>query len=310
MSLQGLLLEAASFNVEPKNIKQLEIKNILISQPQPAVIEKSPFYQLSTNNSIGLTFKPFMRIEGVSLKEFRSQRTEILDYSAVIFTSRTTIDNFFRICEEARINVPETMKYFCINEAVALYLQKYIVYRKRKIFFADGKFDGFMELILKHKDERFILALAEPHNPEIPQTLEKLGLNFHPLIFAHTVSTDLSGLDIHKYDVLVFYSPNEITSLVSQFGTENIPMIVVLGENTAKAAVEAGLPIYGKDPAPCVPNVTAAVEMIVKEVKAGKTPEPIDFHHSHKAENFIKAQEAKPTKRTRSKRKPAEEAEK
>ena len=308
MSLQGLLLEAASFNVEPKNIKQLEIKNILISQPQPAVIEKSPFYQLSTNNSIELTFKPFMRIEGVSLKEFRSQRTEILDYSAVIFTSRTTIDNFFRICEEARVNVPETMKYFCINEAVALYLQKYIVYRKRKIFFADGKFNGFMELILKHKDERFILALAEPHNPEIPQTLEKLGLSFQPLIFAHTVSADLGGLDIRKFDVLVFYSPNEITSLVSQFGTEDIPMIVVLGENTAKAAVEAGLPIYGKAPAPGVPNVTTAVEMIVKDVKAGKRPEPIDFQHSHKAENFIKAQEAKPTKRTRSKRKPAEGA--
>lgn len=285
----------------------MEIKNILISQPQPAVIEKSPFYQLSKDNTIGLTFKPFMRIEGVSLKEFRSQRTEILDYSAVIFTSRTTIDNFFRICEEARITVPETMKYFCINEAVALYLQKYIVYRKRKIFFADGKFNGFMELVLKHKEERFILALAEPHNPEIPQTLEQLGFNFHPLIFAHTVSADLTGVNINDYDLLVFYSPNEITSLVNQFGTENIPMIVVLGENTALAAVEAGLKIYGKAPAPGVPNVTAAVEAIIKEVKAGKTPEPIAFCHSHKAENFVKAQEAKPVKRTRCKRKPAAE---
>ena len=158
------------FNVEPNKHKALKIKSILISQPQPAVIEKSPFYQVAQENNLTLTFKPFMRIEGVSLKEFRSQRTEILDYSAVIFTSRTTIDNFFRIAEEARITIPEGMKYFCITEAVALYLQKYIVYRKRKIFFADGKFDSFMELILKHKDERFILALAEPHNPEIPQT--------------------------------------------------------------------------------------------------------------------------------------------
>lgn len=250
-----------------------------------------------------------MRIEGVSLKEFRSQRTEILDYSAVIFTSRTTIDNFFRICEEARVNVPETMKYICITEAVALYLQKYIVYRKRKIFFADGKFDNFMELILKHKDERFILALAEPHNPEIPQTLEKLGLNFRSLVFAHTVSTDLSGLNIRDYDLLVFYSPNEISSLVSQFGTENIPMIAVLGENTAKAAVEAGLQIYSKAPAPGIPNIAQAVLMLMDAANKGEELTPIEFSHSHKAENFIKAQEAKPVKRSRAKRKPAEENE-
>lgn len=284
----------------------MKIKSILISQPQPAVIEKSPFYEVSKNNNLALTFKPFMRIEGVSLKEFRSQRTEILDYSAVIFTSRTTIDNFFRIAEEARITIPEGMKYFCITEAVALYLQKYIVYRKRKIFFADGKFDSFMELILKHKDERFILALAEPHNPEIPQTLERLKLNFRSLIFAHTVSANLDDVDIRAYDVLVFYSPNEIASLVAKFGTENIPMIVVLGENTAKAAVEAGLSIYGKAPAPGVPNVVKAVEMLIADAKAGKTLEPIEFSHSQKAENFIKAQEAKPAKRSRAKRKPAE----
>ncbi len=284
----------------------MKIKNILISQPQPAVIEKSPFYEVAQNNELNLTFKPFMRIEGVSLKEFRSQRTEILDFSAVIFTSRTTIDNFFRICEEARVNVPETMKYFCINEAVALYLQKYIVYRKRKIHFADSKFDSFMELILKHKEEKFILALAEPHNPEIPQTLERLKVNFRSLIFAHTVSTDLSGLKLSDYDLLVFYSPNEIASLVSQFGTENIPMIAVLGENTAKAAVEAGLKIHSKAPAPGIPNIVRAVELLVEASEKGEKIEPIEFSHSHKAENFIKAQEAKPVKRTRAKRKPAE----
>ena len=297
-----------SFNVEPTKHTTLKIKNILISQPQPAVIEKSPFYQVSKDNHLALTFKPFMRIEGVSLKEFRSQRTEILDYSAVIFTSRTTIDNFFRFAEEARINIPETMKYFCITEAVALYLQKYIVYRKRKIFFADGKFDSFMEMILKHKTERFILALAEPHNPEIPQTLEKLNLNFRSLVFAHTVCADLSDVKLADYDLLVFYSPNEIASLVAQFGTENIPMIAVLGENTAKAAVEAGLKIYSKAPAPGIPNIVKAVELLVADAKAGKELEPIEFSYSHKAENFIKAQEAKPVRRSRAKRKPAEES--
>ena len=247
-----------------------------------------------------------MRIEGVSLKEFRSQRTEILDYSAVIFTSRTTVDNFFRIAEEARVNIPETMKYFCMTEAVALYLQKYIVYRKRKIFFADGKFDSFMELILKHKDERFILALAEPHNPEIPQTLERLKLNFRSLIFAHTVSANLDDVNIKDYDLLVFYSPNEIASLVAKFGTEDIPMIAVLGENTAKAAVEAGLKIYMKAPAPGIPNIAKGIEMLIADAKAGKELQPIEFSHSHKAENFIKAQEAKPAKRSRAKRKPAD----
>lgn len=283
----------------------MKIKNVLISQPQPAVIEKSPFNEVAKNN-VALTFKPFMRIEGVSLKEFRSQRTEILDYSAVIFTSRTTVDNFFRIAEEARVNIPETMKYFCMTEAVALYLQKYIVYRKRKIFFADGKFDSFMELILKHKDERFILALAEPHNPEIPQTLERLKLNFRSLIFAHTVSANLDDVNIKDYDLLVFYSPNEIASLVAKFGTEDIPMIAVLGENTAKAAVEAGLKIYMKAPAPGIPNIVKGIEMLIADAKAGKELQPIEFSHSHKAENFIKAQEAKPAKRSRAKRKPAD----
>lgn len=295
-----------SANVEPNTIKTLKIKNILISQPQPASLEKSPFYELAKNYNVELTFRPFMRIEGVSLKDFRSQRTEILDYSAVIFTSRTTIDNFFRICEEARITVPETMKYICSTEAVALYLQKYIVYRKRKISFANGKFDNFMELILKHKDEKFILALAEPHNPEIPQTLEKLGVNFRGLVFAHTVSADLSSLNLADYDLMVFYSPNEIASLVAQFGTENIPMIAVLGENTAKAAVESGLNIYSKAPAPGIPNIVKGVEMLVASAAKGEELEPIAFSHSHKAEEFIKAQEAKPVKRSRAKRKPAE----
>ena len=234
----------------------MKIKNVLISQPQPAVIEKSPFYEVAKNN-VALTFKPFMRIEGVSLKEFPSQRTEI-------------------------------------------------VYRKRKIFFADGKFDSFMELILKHKDERFILALAEPHNPEIPQTLERLKLNFRSLIFAHTVSANLDDVNIKDFDLLVFYSPNEIASLVAKFGTEDIPMIAVLGENTAKAAVEAGLKIYMKAPAPGIPNIAKGIEMLIADAKAGKELQPIEFSHSHKAENFIKAQEAKPAKRSRAKRKPAD----
>ncbi|MDE6779418.1 MAG: uroporphyrinogen-III synthase, partial [Alistipes sp.] len=143
----------------------MEVNKILVSQPRPAVIEKAPFYELVTKHDAEIVYNPLIRVVGVSLKEFRAQRVEILTHTAVIFTSRTTVDSFFRICEEARITVPETMKYICQTEAVALYLQKYIVYRKRKISFADGSFTNFLELIIKHKDEKFILALSEPYKP-------------------------------------------------------------------------------------------------------------------------------------------------
>ena len=152
------------------------MKRIWVSQPKPAIVEKAPFYDLSQKYEVEIAYQPFIRVVGVSLKEFRAQRVEILDHTAVIFTSRTTVDSFFHICEEARITVPETMKYICQTEAVALYLQKYIVYRKRKISFADGTFTSFIELIVKHKDEKFLLALSEPHRPELPETLAKLRL--------------------------------------------------------------------------------------------------------------------------------------
>ena len=138
----------------------MKIKSILVSQPAPAAIEKSPYNEIISKHHLNVKFHPFIKVEGISLKEFRSQRIEILDHTAVIFTSRTTIDSFFRICEEARIAVPESMKYFCNTEAVALYLQKYIVYRKRKIFFADGAFANFMEFLNKHKEEKYLLTVS------------------------------------------------------------------------------------------------------------------------------------------------------
>lgn len=281
----------------------MEIRKILVSQPNPANIEKSPFYEIAKKFKATVTYRPFIRIEGVTLKEFRSQRVEILEHSAIIFTSRTTIDNFFRICEEARINIPESMKYFCNTEAIALYLQKHIVYRKRKIFFANGQFNNFMELIIKHKNERFVLTLSEPHNPEIPLTLERLKLNFAKVIFAKTVSNDLSDLKLSDYDLLAFYSPSEITALVSTFGNEGLPLLATFGESTAKTANEAGLTLSTMAPSPTAPSMVKAVENLLCLVKAGKEIEPVIFSHSRKAEEFIKAQEAKPVKRTR-KRKP------
>ena len=159
-----------------------EIKRILVSQPKPAIIEKSPFFELANKHSLEVDYRPLIEVKGVTPKEFRSQRVEILAHTAVIFTSRTTIDSFFRICEDARITVPETYKYICSTEAIALYLQKYIVYRKRKISFADGTFTGIVEQIVKHKDEKLLLALSEPHKPEIPEALTRLKINYTPVI--------------------------------------------------------------------------------------------------------------------------------
>ena len=186
----------------------MKVKKVLVSQPRPAVIEKSPFYELSEKYNVEIAYKPFIRVVGVSLKEFRAQRVEILTHTAVIFTSRTTVDSFFHICEEARITVPETMKYICQTEAVALYLQKYIVYRKRKISFADGSFTSFIELIIKHKDEKFLLALSEPHKPELPETLAKLKLAVDPVILARTVASELEDVQLADYGLLALYSPS------------------------------------------------------------------------------------------------------
>lgn len=283
----------------------MKIRNILVSQPAPAIIEKSPFYEISQKYDAKIDYHPFIRVVGVCLKEFRSQRIEILDHSAVIFTSRTTVDSFFRICEEARTVVPETMKYFCNTEAIALYLQKYIVYRKRKIFFADGKFDSFMELILKHRDEKFLLTLSEPHNPEIPETMARLKLDFSKAILSKTISAELDDLDISEYDLLVFYSPAEITSLINNFGIEDIPMIATFGNGTTSHASCSGLVVNTMAPTPEAPSMAKAVDIFIGRVNAGETVEPVMADSNCKSEEFLKAQEAKPTKKARVRKKPS-----
>ena len=226
----------------------MKVKSVLVSQPRPAVIEKSPFYELSQKHHVEIAYRPFIRVEGVSLKEFRAQRVEILTHTAVIFTSRTTVDSFFHICEEARITVPETMKYICQTEAVALYLQKYIVYRKRKISFADGSFTSLIELIIKHKEEKFLLALSEPHKPELPETLAKLKLSFDPVILARTVAGDLDDVKMADYDLLALYSPSDVKTLIEKFGTDGLPAVAVFGEGTLRAALGAGITVLANAP--------------------------------------------------------------
>ena len=277
----------------------MKVSKILVSQPRPAVIEKSPFYEFSQKNDLNIDYMPLIRVEGVSLKEFRAQRTEILEHSTMIFSSRTTIDSFFRICEEARITVPESMKYICNTEAVALYLQKYIVYRKRKISFADGTFNSLLELIVKHKDEKFILALTEPFKPELPDALAKLKLKVSPVVFARTVSADLKSVDPASYDIIALYSPNDVKALIENFGVEKLPVVATFGEATLRAAKEAGLKVKASAPTPEAPSMVKALDIYCSKLAEGMEIEDAEVHEDLEKEEFIRSQQSKLQKKTR-----------
>ena len=277
----------------------MKVSKILVSQPRPAVIEKSPFFEFSSKHELEVDYKPLIRVVGVSLKEFRAQRTEILDHSTMIFSSRTTIDSFFRICEEARITVPETMKYICNTEAVALYLQKYIVYRKRKISFADGTFNSLLELIVKHKDEKFILALTEPFKPELPETLSKLKLKVDPVVFARTVAADMSDLKPESYDIIALYSPSDVKALVENFDVEKLPVVATFGEATLRAAIDAGLKVKASAPSPEAPSMVKALDIYCSKVAEGANIEDAQIHEDLEKEEFIRAQQTKLQKKTR-----------
>jgi uroporphyrinogen-III synthase len=270
----------------------------LVAQ-RPAMIEKSPFYELSKKHKVEIDYTPFIRVVGVSLKEFRSQRVEILTHTAIIFTSRTTVDSFFHICEEARITVPESMKYICQTEAVALYLQKYIVYRKRKISFADGSFTSLMELIVKHRDEKFLLALSEPHKPELPETLAKLKLSFDPVILARTVAADLEETNLRSYDLLALYSPSDVKVLVEKFGTHDLPAVGVFGEGTLRAALEAGLTVKAAAPTPEAPSMVKAVDIFITKTESGEEIGDVAVATDPRKEEFLRVQESKLAKKTR-----------
>ena len=277
----------------------MKVNKILVSQPRPAVLEKSPFYEFAERNELTVDYKPLIRVVGVSLKEFRAQRTEILDHTTLIFSSRTTIDSFFRICEEARITVPETMKYICNTEAVALYLQKYIVYRKRKISFADGTFNSLLELIVKHKDEKFILALTEPFKPELPETLLKLKLKVDPVVFARTVAADMKEISPMDYDIIALYSPSDVKALVENFDVEKLPVVATFGEATLRAAKEAGLKVKASAPSPEAPSMVKALDIYCKKIAEGMDVQDAEVKENLEKEEFIRAQQTKLQKKTR-----------
>uniref|UniRef100_UPI003216EF2B uroporphyrinogen-III synthase n=1 Tax=uncultured Draconibacterium sp. TaxID=1573823 RepID=UPI003216EF2B len=246
----------------------MKVKSILVSQPEPSTA-KSPYFELAEKNSLKIDFRPFIQVEGVPAKEFRQTRIQILDHSAVIFTSRTAIDHFFRIAQDLRITVPDSMKYFCISEATAFYLQKYIVYRKRKIFYANGRFADLVSVMKKHKDEKFLVPLSDIHKQEIPMLLDKEGYTYTKAILYRTVSADLSDLADIKYDVLVFFSPSGIKSLYQNFPDfeQNSTRIACFGPATAKAVIDAGLRLDIQAPTAQAPSMTMALEQYIKKNK-------------------------------------------
>ena len=280
------------------------VKKILISQPRPAVIEKSPFYDLATKYGVEIDYKPLIRVVGVTLKEFRAQRIEILDHTAVIFTSRTTVDSFFRVCEEARITVPETMKYICNTEAVALYLQKYIIYRKRKISFADGSFTGLLELIIKHKAERFLLGESEAHKRELPEALAKLKINFDPVILAMTVAADMEGIRPADYDVMALYSPSDVKTVVESFGVDALPVVATFGDATLRAALGAGLKVRASAPSPEAPSMAKALDLYIGKLSRGEEVAEVEAKSDSAKEEFIRSQQSKLAKKSRVRHRP------
>jgi uroporphyrinogen-III synthase len=244
----------------------MKIKKILVSQPQPQT-DKNPYSEIAEKNNVKIDFRPFFHVEPVDIKEVRKQRINILDHTAVIFTSKTAIDHFFRIANEMRAIIPDTMKYFCTSESIAHYLQKYIVYRKRKIFFGEGKFADLMDLLEKHKTEKFFVPLSDQHKEEVPQLLSEHNLKFTIAILYLTVSSDLSDLAMINYDVLVFFSPSGIKSLFLNFPgfKQNDIKIASFGNSTARAVEEAGLRLDLQAPMPNAPSMTMALDMFIKE---------------------------------------------
>lgn len=247
----------------------MKVKTILVSQPEPKV-ENSPYYELQQKLKIKIDFRPFIHVEGVPAKEVRAQKIDLNNFTAIILTSKNSVDHFFRVAEEMRYKVPEDLKYFCQSEAIAFYLQKYVVYRKRKIYVGQKDFVDLSPLIKKYKDEKFLLPSSDQLNADIPQTLNSLKVNWVPGTFYRTVMSDLSDLADVYYDVLAFFSPTGIKSLFKNFPdfVQNNTRIAVFGSTTQKEALEHGLRVDIMAPTPETPSMTMALEKYI--IKANK----------------------------------------
>ncbi|MCF6224214.1 MAG: uroporphyrinogen-III synthase [Flavobacteriaceae bacterium] len=244
----------------------MKVKTILVSQPAPKA-KQSPYFDLMDKQKVKIDFRSFIHVEGLSARDVRNQKIDFLSFTAVIFTSRNAVDNYFRLAEEMRIAIPDSMKYFCLSEAVAFYLQKYVVYRKRKIYVGTRTFDDILPLIKKHKSETYLLPCSDKVKPSMLSKLNELDLNWEKATLFKTVISDLSDLEDVFYDVLVFFSPSGIKSLFENFPSfkQNDTRIAVFGNSTVKAAEEAGLKIDIAAPSKETPSMTMALEKYIKK---------------------------------------------
>ena len=249
----------------------MKIKKVLVSQPKPAS-EKSPYYDIAEKYGVKIDFRPFIKVESLSAKEFRQQKVTILDHTAVIFTSRHAIDHFFLLCTEMRVAIPEAMKYFCMTESVALYIQKYIQYRKRKIFFGNtGRIEDLMPSIMKHNSEKYFVPMSDVHSDEIKNLLDKNKINHTEAVMYRTVSNDFVNGEEFDYDMLLFFSPSGVSSLKKNFPDFDQKEIRIgtFGSTTAQAVRDAGFRLDLEAPSVQAPSMTAALEMFIKETNKG-----------------------------------------
>ena len=244
----------------------MKVKTILVSQPAPKT-ETSPYFELSEKQKVKIDFRSFIHVEGVSSKDVRAQKIDPSKFSAIILTSRNAVDHFFTICKDLKIEVPADMKYFCISEQTAYYLQKYIVVRKRKIFTGSRTAQDLIEILKKHKNEKYLFPCSSIRKDDIPGYLEENGFKFSEAVIYETVASDLSDLDDVTYDILAFYSPSGINSLFVNFPEfkQNDTRIAVFGPTTAQAAKDANLIIDIEAPQPNAPSMTGALELYIKK---------------------------------------------
>ena len=245
----------------------MKIKKILVSQPKPAT-EKSPYYDIAERYGVEMVFRPFIKVESLSAKEFRQQKVSILDHTAVIFTSRHAIDHFFTLCGELRVTIPETMKYFCTSEQVVLYIQKYVQYRKRKVFFgATRKFIDLLPAIVKHSSEKYLAPMSDVHTDEIKDLLDSKKIQHTEVVMYRTVSNDFTPEEKFDYDMLLFFSPAGISSLIKNFPNFEQKDIAIgcFGPTTAKAIKDAGLRLDLEAPTVEAPSMTAALDKFIAE---------------------------------------------
>ncbi len=252
--------------METDKKRMKRVKKILVSQPKPKD-NKSPYYKLAEKYGLQVDFRPFIQIEPVSVKEFRKQKIEILNHTAVIFTSRNAVDHFFRICEGLKIEMPTDMKYFCISDQTANYLQKYIVIRKRKIFVGSKTAKDLIEILKKHKNEKYIFPCSNIRKKDIPDFLKENGYEFTEAVIYRTVASDLSDLADVNYDIIAFFSPSGINSLLVNFPDfkQNDTRIAAFGPTTSKAVKDAGLILDIQAPMPNAPSMTGAIDIYIRK---------------------------------------------